>query len=252
MRRDQGGPAIKIVVGYKWARDPSAAAVRADGSVDWRNAKMSAGEDDPAALEAAKQIAAAAGGELVGLTIGDGDASWALARGVQEAYSVTDAATSADNAATASVLGAAVRYIGDVDVVVIGDSKQDPGVAPALAGLLGWSALLGVATATAQENRITATRRTDVQQTVSIAPPLVLGVAAEADVDKVPGMKEMLAARRRPLNAVTLADLGIEPDGTLTSRGTTRPEVTAARVFSGDPAQTAAQLVSVLRSEGVL
>jgi hypothetical protein len=43
---------------------------------------MTAGEDDPAALAAATRIAADSAGEVVGLTIGDGDASWALARGV--------------------------------------------------------------------------------------------------------------------------------------------------------------------------
>ena len=41
---------MKIVVIYKWARDPEDAAVRGDGSVDWRGAKMAAGEDDPAAV----------------------------------------------------------------------------------------------------------------------------------------------------------------------------------------------------------
>lgn len=221
--------------------------------MDWRNAKMTAGEDDPAALAAAKQIAAASGGQLVGLTIGDGDASWALARGVQEAYSVTDAPPLADNAATAAILAAAVRHIGDVDVLVLGDSKQDPGVAAGVAGFLRWPVLLGVGTAAAQDGRLTATRRTgDVSQVVSMAPPAVLGVAAEADVDQVPGMKEMLAARKRPLNAVTMADLGIAGAETLSSRGTQRPEVSAARVFTGDPVQAATQLVAALRSEGVL
>lgn len=221
--------------------------------MDWRNAKMTAGEDDPAALAAAKQIAAASGGQLVGLTIGDGDASWALARGVQEAYSVTDAPALADNAATAAILAAAVRHIGDVDVLVLGDPKQDPGVAASVAGFLRWPVLLGVGTAAAQDGRLTATRRTgDVSQVVSMAPPAVLGVAAEADVDQVPGMKEMLAARKRPLNAVTMADLGIAGAETLSSRGTQRPEVSAARVFTGDPVQAATQLVAALRSEGVL
>ena len=38
-------------------RDPASAVVRADGTVDWRGAKMTPGEDDPAALAVAKAVA---------------------------------------------------------------------------------------------------------------------------------------------------------------------------------------------------
>ncbi|HEY5181102.1 MAG TPA: hypothetical protein VIJ07_15225, partial [Dermatophilaceae bacterium] len=110
---------MKAVVVYKWARNAEDAMVRTDGSIDWRNARMAAGEDDPAALAAAKQIAADTGGAVIGLTMGDGDASWALARGVEQAFSVADAPSLTDNGATAAILAAAVRCIGDVDVVVI-------------------------------------------------------------------------------------------------------------------------------------
>jgi electron transfer flavoprotein beta subunit len=110
-----------------------------------------------------------------------------------------------------------------------------------------------VASATFAEGRIVATRRTgDQEQTFSLPVPVVLGVAAESDVDKAPGMKEMLAARKRPLTKLTLTELGIHPGQALVSRGTERPDVEAARVFTGVPAATAAQLVSALRAEGVL
>ena len=41
---------MKAVVVYKWARNAADAIVRTDGSIDWRNARMAAGEDDPAKL----------------------------------------------------------------------------------------------------------------------------------------------------------------------------------------------------------
>lgn len=238
---------------YKWARDVSAAIVRVNGAVDWRNAKMTPGEDDPAALSAGKAIAEASRGEVVGLTIGDGDASWVLARGVQQAFSVTDAEYTADNAATAAVLAAAIDWIGDVDVVAIGDSKQDPGVAPALAGLLGWPVILGLVSATAEDGRVAAIRRAgNTEKTFSIAPPVVLGMAAESEITVTPGMKELLAARKRPLTQVTVADLGLDVADVVTSRGTQKPDVTPVRVFEGEPVAVAEQLLSALRAEGVL
>lgn len=227
--------------------------VRTDGVVDWRGAKMTPGEDDPAALAVAKSLAQTSGGEVVGLTIGDGDASWVLARGVVQAFSVTDAADLPDNATTAAILARAVGRIGDVDAVVIGDSKQESGVAPVLAGLLGWTAVLAVVSATAIDGRLSAIRRSgSEQETFSVAPPAVIGVAAESEMATVPGMKELLAARKRPLTQWTVADLGVDVAEAVTVRDSQKPDVTPARVFEGGSAQVAAQLLAALRAEGVL
>lgn len=243
---------MKAVVVYKWSRNAADALVRADGSVDWRNAKMSPGEDDPAALAAALRLAGTGEVELSGLTIGDGDASWVLARGVESTWSVADAPALADNARTAGVLAAAVRRIGDVDVVVIGDSRQEPGVAAALAGRLGWTAVLAAQTAALVDGQVQVTRRIgDSRQTITARTPVVIGIAAEADLDKAPGMKELLAARKRPVNRLGLAELGVDARD-VQVLGHRRPEATPARLFGGDPAQAAGQLVSALRAEGVL
>jgi electron transfer flavoprotein beta subunit len=243
---------VKAVFVYKWSRNAADALVRADGSIDWRNAKMAAGEDDPAALAAAVRIVSGASGELVGLTIGDGDPSWALARGVESTWSVTDVPALADNARTAAVLAAAVRSIGDVDVVVIGDSRQEPGVSVALAGALGWPAVVGLESAGWDAGRLVVARRVGGEREhLSVPTPVVLGVAADADVDRVPGMKELLAARKRPVNRITVAELGVEIADVM-SLGCQRPATTPARVFAGDPTETAGQLVAALRAEGVL
>jgi electron transfer flavoprotein beta subunit len=241
---------VKALVVYKWARDEADALVCADESIDWRNAKMTAGEDDPAVLAVARQVAADA--EIVGLTIGDGDASWAPARGVGSAVSVGDAPPLADNSATAAILAAAVRTIGDVDVVVIGDSQQDAGVGAALGGHLGWPTLLGLVAASAEGGEVHAVRKMGGDlRTIAVPTPCVLGIAAEADVDKVPGMKELLAARKRPVTKLTLTDLGVRP-ADLVALGSVKPHVKATRVFEGDPADAAARLVAALRTEGVL
>ncbi len=243
---------MKAVVVYKWARNAADAIVRSDGSIDWRNARMVAGEDDPAALAAAHQIAADTGGTVVGLTLGDGDASWALARGVEQAFSVADAPCLADNGATATVLAAAVRQIGDVDVVVIGDSEQELGVPVALAGELGWPALAGLRSASMPAGRLQVVRRTGAElQTLTLGTPVVLCVSAESDADQVPGMKELLAARKRHLTALRVSDLVPVPVD-VDSIGCRRPDSTPTRVFRGEPAQVAAQLVAALRGEGVL
>lgn len=243
---------MRVVIVHSWARGAGAASVRADGSVDWRGARMVANDDDPAALGAARQIAEDSGGELIALTTG-GDSSWALARGAGSAVAVADVPPLSDDAATAAVIAAAVRRIGDVDVVMIGDAAQDhPGVAVAIAGHLRWPVLVGLDAASVSDGQLHAGRhigRTSEQ--IAVGTPAVLAIAAAADVDRAPGMKEMLAARRRPVTTWPLAELDADPQD-IESRGTRRPDTAPARIFTGSATETAGQLLSALRSEGVL
>lgn len=244
---------LKIVVPYTWARDPEDAAVRADGSVDWRGARMAPGDDDPTAVAVGRAIAAAADGCLVGLTIGDGDPSWGPARGLEQTVVVEDAPSLADDAATASVLAAAIRHIGDVDLVVIGDAEPHPGVAGTMAGQLGWPAVLGASTVTWDDGRLVVTRRIEErEQTLSMSTPAVVTVAAVAAEKQPPGMKEVLAARKRPTTRLRLAELTTCPLDRLESRGTRAPDGGNARIFEGPPAETSRQLVAALRTDGVL
>ena len=243
---------MKTVIVYKWARNGEDAAVRSDGSVDWRNAKMTPSEDDFAALEAAKAIAEK--DRIIGLTIGDGDASWVLARGVKESVSIVDAPKFVDNASTASIIAAAVKNIGDdTDVVVIGDSIEYSGVPVALAGMLEWPILTNVDSACVADGKIQIQRKqgSDVQ-TINIAAPAVIAVKAASPEKKAPGMKEQLLARKRPVTKQTLTDIGAESGEKMSRVGTRLPETTAARVFNGDPEAVAAQLIAVLREECVL
>ena len=244
---------MKIVMIYKWARDPEAATVRSDGSVDWRGAKMVAGEDDPAALDAAKSIAEGSNAEIVGLSIGDGDASWILARGVQSTFSVSDVPNLMDQATTGKILAAAVQKLSDVDVVVMGDAQAYSAVAISLAGALNWPCVMGLSSAKAVGNQIIATRNigSDVQ-TISVSAPVVLGFVAESEEKTIPGMKEMLMARKRPVTTLSLADLPVNAVERITSRGSRAPEVKHAQLFEGTPLEAATKLVETLRKEGAL
>jgi len=244
---------MKSIVVFKWLRNPQDARVGMDGSVDWGAAKMSASDDDPAAILVAKDLAAG-GGEVVGLTIGDGDVAWAAARGAASPVVVTDALTDLDSAATGAILAAGVRRIGGADVVLIGDSAWDYGVVVAMAGQLGWPTLANVVSVAVEGSRLRVTCRVGAEtQVVDVAGPVVLAVAARRAEQQVPGMKEVLAARKKPVTRFTQADLGVQRAATVTLRGTKHPETAMAKMFDGaDPAAAAAQVVAALRMDGVL
>jgi electron transfer flavoprotein beta subunit len=61
-----------------------------------------------------------------------------------------------------------------------------------------------------------------------------------------------LAARKRPITKLTLADIGVSIVDKVVSKGTRLPETTAARIFDGDPAVACGKLVAALKDEGVL
>jgi electron transfer flavoprotein beta subunit len=244
---------MTTVVVHTWARDPGNALVRPDGSVEWRSTKLMPGEDDPAAVATATAIAAGRGEDVVAVTLGSADPSWALARGATRAVVVTDAEAGADEAAVAAVLAAAVRTVDGADVVVIGDDEAHPGVAGALAGQLGWPAVLAASEARLVEGGIEVVRRVgDGVQTLGVVPPVVIGVLAAQAEAHVPGMKEQLAARKRPVQRVAMADLDVPVTVAATVSGSRLPQTQGARLFDGTPQEAAQALVAALRSEGAV
>jgi electron transfer flavoprotein beta subunit len=210
---------------------------------------MAAGDDDPAALDVAKAVAGA-GGEVVGLTIGDGETAWALARGVEAAFAAHQVGPLTDESATAQALAQAVRELGVVDAVVIGDASAHPGVAPALAAHLGWPALLAVGSVEpVAERLLKVTRRTgnDVE-TITVATPVVLGAAAAGEEARPPGMMETIKARKKPVTQLAVTP----PPESVSSAGTRLPATSGAKLLDGSPEEAAAALVAALRGDGLL
>lgn len=243
---------MKIIVAFKWSRNPADARVGADGNVNWQGVKMAPSDDDPTAMEIAAAIADE--GEVIGLTVGDGDVSWAAARGAARTVTVSDVEQHVDSSTTAAVLAAAIRHIDGVDAVLIGDSVWDIGVVSALAGSLGWPAVAGVVGATKEQGGLRLTRKLGNElQVLEVDGPAVIAVSASREEKNVPGMKEVLAARKKPVEKLTTADLALTIESSAVSRGTRLPETPAAQIIDGsDPVIASDQLIAALQTEGVL
>jgi len=261
---------MRIVVAYKWTSDPQEATVRADGTVDWSRAKPGLSAYDPVAIELARQLAEAAGAELIGVTAGRKGVAVpiaskaALSRGLDRVVIVEDESLAeAGRSELAAVLAEVVRHIGDVDLIVTGDSSVDVAakmVPTVLAGELGWPAVA----------EVTAVSGTGVQagalrveraipggvQVLEVSGPAVLAASADAAVPRVPGMKEVLAAAKKPVELLELAALKVPPgSAVMTVTGRSRPERKARKgqlIDTTDPAAAAAELVAALRQAGTL
>jgi len=257
---------MKIVVAYKWAPNPQDAVVGADGTVDWSRAKSGISEYDPVAVELARVLADASGGEVIGLSAGTTAVATpmarkaALSRRLDRAVIVADDALDGAGATElAAVLAAAVRHIGDVDLVITGDSSVDVAarlVPAVLAGQLGWPAVAEVTAVTAADGALRVERAVaGGSQMLEIGGPAVLAAATDAAVPRLPGMKDILAAAKKPALTLTLGDLQLPASGsTVTVRATSRPVLKSRKrqlIDTTNPAAAAAELVAALRGDGL-
>jgi electron transfer flavoprotein beta subunit len=258
---------MRIVVAYKWTSDPEEATVRADGTVDWSRAKPGISTYDPAAMELARRLAEAAGAELIGVTAGPKGVGApiatkaALSRGLERAVIIEDESLGeAGRSEIAAVLAEAIRQIGDVDLVITGDSSVDVAakmVPTVLAGQLGWPAVAEVTTVTGQAGALRVERAIPGGvQVLEISGPAVLAASADAAVPRVPGMKELLAAGKKPVERLELTALKVPPRSAVTTvTARSRPERkarTGQLIDTADPAAAAAALVAALRQAGAL
>jgi electron transfer flavoprotein beta subunit len=255
---------MRIVVAYKWAPNPQDATVASDGTVDWSRATPALSEDDPVAIELARRLADAAGAELIGVSVGGPEVATpmarkaALARGLDRALIASDAALlGLGSTETAFALAALVRRIGDVDLVLTGDAAVDSGaglVPFVLAGALGWAALAEVRSVESRAGGWRVEREVHAGvQVLDVDGPAVFSVAADAVTPRLPGMRDLLAAAKRPCEVVTAADLDLPgPASTVVRTGGVRPELPPRKGIrlTGDAA--AADLVAALRADGVL
>ncbi|MGO8885531.1 MAG: electron transfer flavoprotein subunit beta/FixA family protein [Streptosporangiaceae bacterium] len=258
---------MRIVVAYKWASDPQEAAANADGRVDWSRARPGISDYDAVAVELARGLAEAAGAELVGLTAGGKGVGAAiackavLARGLDRVVVVEDESLAgAGTGGLAAVLAAAVRHVGDVDMVITGDSSVDVAgkiVPTFLAGRLGWAAVAEVSAVSGQAGALRVERAVPGGvQVLEITGPAVLAASADAAVARVPGMKDLLAAGKKPVEHLDLAALDVPASSaSVTVTSTSRPEHKARKcqaLDAADPAAAATELVTALRGAGAL
>jgi electron transfer flavoprotein beta subunit len=178
----------------------------------------------------------------------------ALAIGAGSAvHVVDDALRGADLGLTAAVLAAAIRR-GAPDLVITGNLSTDgsAGVIPAmLAEHLGYAQATSLSAVQIAADALTATRQTDFgPQQVTAPLPAVISITESLPSARFPNFKGIMAAKKKPLEVLSLADLGVAadpaaaPQTILTAVSEKPPR--AAGVKIKDEGDAAVQLVEYL------
>ncbi|WP_020133590.1 electron transfer flavoprotein subunit beta/FixA family protein [Streptomyces sp. 351MFTsu5.1] len=196
--------------------------------------------------------------EVTALTIGPDDAEEALRKALQmgadKAVHVRDdAIAGSDAVATSLVLAEAVKKANHgalPDLIVTGMASTDGGmgIVPAmLAERLGIPQVTLASAVETQGNLVRIRRDGDAAtEIVSATMPLVLSVTDQSGEARYPSFKGIMAAKKKPLAAWDLTDLGV--DASLVGLDASRTDVVAT---TARPPRTTGEIVKDADGSGV-
>lgn len=206
-----------IITCYKWVPDEQDIKINPSTlELDFSKAKSKISEYDRNAIEEAVSITQKSGGSITALTFGAAAAKQSLkdvlSRGPEKAVFVNDdSAAVADAFITSNVLAAAVRKIGAFDIIICGEGAADTysqQVGPRLAALLGIHAITYVSELKIEGEKVIATRKVGNCTEVATASfPVVVTVLPEINKPRIPSLKEVLGAAKKPMVEYKLSDL---------------------------------------------
>jgi electron transfer flavoprotein beta subunit len=211
---------MNVVVCAKQIPDPaSPGRLSPDTRTLVRDIKLVLDDSDTYGVEMGLRLAEAAGGEVTLVSMAPrgeaGGLRTGLAMGATRAILVCDDALAGSDAlSTAKVLAAAVRHA-NPDLVIAATESTDgyTGTLPVqLAELLGLPSVSFARALSVTGGVLRAERQTESgYDEVEVTLPAVATVTAGAVDPRYPSFKGIMAAKRKPVEQLTVADLGIDP-----------------------------------------
>jgi electron transfer flavoprotein beta subunit len=216
------------------------------GTLDRQTPDGLINELDEYAIEEGLRIAEAHGGEVTILTMGPEKASEsirkALSMGADKAIHLLDDALAGTDALGTSYALAKVLAASGFDLVITGSESTDARtgmLAAMLAERLGVPQLTLASKVTIDGNAVTINRQTDDGYAVVAGTlPAVISVVEKINEPRYPSFKGIMAAKKKPVQTLSLADAGIEPGKVGLANAVT--EVTD---FAAKPPRQAGQVV---------
>ena len=219
---------------------------------------------DEYGVEAALKLTEQAGGEVTVVSMGPASAMEAirkaLSMGAAKGVLVTDDSLGGSDAlATARVLAAAIKKAGAFDLVIAGVESTDgsAGVVPGmLAELLGVPQVTFAKHVELKDSTLHVQRQTAKgYDTVEAPLPAVLSVTAGVFEPRYPTFKGIMQAKSKPVDQLTVADLGLSVDDAKASQEVENVEPAPARGAGEkfeDDGEGAAKIADFLKNAKVI
>ena len=172
---------------------------------------------DKNAVEEAIKIKEKHGGSITVITVGESDAKERLkellAMGADEAVLIP---ADGDYSVVAELLAAAIKKIGEYDIILCGEASTDMfsgQVGPRLAGLLGVPQITYVHTLNVEKDKVIGERNLGEKSvTMEAAMPVVITVTKEINEPRLPSLMQILGAANKPIHEWSVESLGVSPE----------------------------------------
>ncbi|GAB4498458.1 MAG: electron transfer flavoprotein subunit beta/FixA family protein [Anaerolineales bacterium] len=256
---------MKIIACIKQVPDSEAKVKAEGGQVSWGDAPLVINPFDEYAVEGALQQKEALGGTVTALCIGPESAKealkHALAMGADEAILISDPALNdLDTAGAAKVLAAAIKKIGDADMVIFGRQTLDngAGLTPAQTARVLGLPMLGLAGSIKVEGGAVTVERVleEGRQIMKANLPVVLSVVQSIGEPRYPSFMGIRKASKANIPVWSLADLGISAPAAVVTRAeliTPPSDTREVEMITGEsPAEIAEKLADKIIAEKVL
>ncbi len=255
---------MKIVACIKQTFDTEAKiVVGADGQISGEGVNMILNPYDEYAVEEAIKTKEKDGGEVVIVTVGGDQAQealrYSLAMGADRAVLINDPALA--NADSHAVSVALAKLLSDkeagFDVIFAGKEAVDDGAAQVPSRLAAKLdiALANVVTAVEfADGKISVTREIDGgTEDLEMALPALIAAQKGLNEVRYPSLPGIMKAKRKPLDVVSLADLGLSADDVASKVEMVSAELPPARQagqkLTGEVEEVVAKLVELLKDE---
>jgi electron transfer flavoprotein beta subunit len=190
-----------------------------DKTLDRASVDVVMNEIDEYAVEEALKLKEAGGGEVPILTMGPERAvetiRKALSMGADKAVHLVDDALAGSDAVQTSYAIAKVLDTLEYDLLICGSEATDSRMsvmAALLAERTGKPQLSGARKVTVDGGNVKIERQTDNGYDVVEAPlPAILSVVEKINEPRYPSFKGIMAAKKKPVETLSLSDLGLEP-----------------------------------------
>lgn len=258
---------MNIIVCYKLIPDSEDMVVKPDGSISLDQAEWVISDYDLLTIEAGLQLVEKNGGKLMALSVGSEkllnskSKKDILSRGPDELYLVADPAlVDMETNQTAHVLSAAIEKMGDFDLLLFGEGSGDlyfQQVGLQVGEILGLTTLNAISKIDVEGEKLVVERSLEDEiDVLSISKPAALSVTTDINIPRLPTMKEILKAGKKPVFEWKLADINMQDAGaaSVDVLSVSAPQAANRKhvMLEGKAEEMAQTLIGYLSKEGVL
>lgn len=258
---------MNIIVCYKLIPDSEDIVVNPDGSISLDQAEWVISDYDLLAVEAGLQLVEKHGGKLIALSVGTDKLQNSkakkdiLSRGADELNLVIDPVIGyGDTHLTSQVLATAIAKLGEFDLILFGEGSGDlyfQQVGLQVGELLGIPTLNAISKIDVADDHLTVERSLEnVIDALKLSMPAALSLTTDINVPRLPSMKEILKAGKKPVTEWSLNDLSLsielKPSVDILSVKAPKAADRKRIQIDGKPEEAAKTLIGYLSKEGVL